>query len=159
VLASIVGLMAQVFERKDKYVSNKLLTTAIKDDTECNQRQEAETAIKDDTEYHKSKLIQHTTGWRRETSQLDPVAMVLPRGAVVIDDIVGCYWGAPSCDLDQFRHQYLACLSLKIDPQTGKSMLYRFQPISDTCNIVNRALYALKHLTTLHRNLLYINLL
>jgi hypothetical protein len=35
VLANIGGLMAQVFERKDKYVSNKL--------------NEAETAIKDDT--------------------------------------------------------------------------------------------------------------
>jgi hypothetical protein len=114
-------------------------------------------AVKDNTPHHQTKFIQHTLGWRRAAIHLahDAAAVGLT-GATCIDNLAGYYWGARPCGVEQFNHQYLACPTLKIDPQTDTPMLNRLQAISHEGGNGRRARYAMAYLTTLHRNSLYV---
>jgi hypothetical protein len=135
-------LVAHAYEHDDKHVHDRL--------------GEIEIARRDDTVYHKSKFIQDTPGWRRAESELADGVKIAPAGPIVIDQIAGYYWGARPCDLDQFNHQYLACPTVDIDPQTGSNMLSRLQALSDATNTKHRAVFTYQQLTALHRNSLYV---
>jgi hypothetical protein len=142
VFSGVAVLIAQVYERNDQHVRDELGRNEL--------------ARRDDTDYHRLKFIQHTPGWKRAECKLQDGYRLGSAGPIVIDQIAGHYWGARPSDLDQFNHQYLACPTLDIDPQTGSNMLSRLQALSDSKNVTHRAAFSCKQLTTLHRNSLYV---
>jgi hypothetical protein len=151
VYSALGPLMAQVYERNEETVRELLM--GVREglpDGHTDFR-------KDETPHHLSKFIQHTPGWRRAAIRLPGDTPVGHTGATCIDNLAGYYWGARPCGVEQFNHQYLACPSLKIDPQTDPPMLNRLQSISDPGgHETRRARYAMTHLTALHRNSLYV---
>jgi hypothetical protein len=147
VYSKFVLVVAQVYERN----------ADAKDGIHSELKKKNE-AVKDKTPHHDLKFIQHTSSWRRAAIRLQEhdTADLGLTGATSIDNLAGYYWGARPCGVEQFNHQYLACPTLKIDPQTDTPVLNRLQAISHKGGHVRRVGYATELLTTLHRNSLYV---